>query len=171
MASSTALRWWTGKVGRFVSYLGAAVSEAERAHLAAWLTPDLLAVFEAMPRADQRHGLDVAAALRRNDYAEDREVLLAGLLHDAGKGPQVRLWQRIVWSLGQRYGRWIVSAAVLVPGARAVFDRLDRHAELSAELARAAGARPRTVELIRGQGDPSDPAAHALRLADEGELR
>jgi len=157
------------KIGRFVSYVRANVSEAERVELATLLTPEQLALFEAMPRPDRRHGLDVAAALRRAGHGNDRELTLAGILHDAGKGPSVRLWHRVAWSLGQRYGRWVVGVARVAPGARPVFERLERHPQISAELALAAGAPARTVELIRGQADPRDPAALALHLADEGE--
>jgi hypothetical protein len=170
LASSPARRWWAEKIGRVVSYARAGVSAAERAEVAALLTPRELALFEAMPRADRRHGLDVAAALRRAGHGDDRELILAGLLHDAGKGPSVRLWHRVTWSLGQRYGRWIVRGPAIVPGARAVFERLDSHGRISAELARAAGTPPRTVALIEAEGDPDDPSARALHLADEGLL-
>ena len=134
------------------------------------LTPTELALFEAMPQADRRHGLDVAAALRRAGHGDDRELIVAGILHDAGKGPSVRLWHRVAWSLGQRYGRWVVTGAALVPGARRVFERLDAHARISADMARAAGAPARTVALIEAEGDPDDPAARALQLADAGLL-
>lgn len=170
MASSPARRWWAEKIGRVVSYARAGVSAAERAEVAALLTPRELALFEGMPRADRRHGLDVAVALRRAGHGDDRELILAGILHDAGKGPSVRLWHRVAWSLGQRYGRWVVTAAAVVPGARGVFERLDAHARISAELARAAGAPARTVALIDAEGDPHDPAARALQLADDGLL-
>jgi hypothetical protein len=147
------------------------VSDAERAELPAMLTSGLLALFESMPAADQRHGLDVAAALRRAGHGEDRELIVAGLLHDAGKGPRVRLWHRVAWSLGTRYGHGFVAAGSLLPGARPVFERLARHAEISAQLAAAAGASARTVRLIAEQSEPRDEAAVALHRADEGELR
>ena len=153
-----------------MGYLRANVSDAERAELATLLTPEQLALFEAMPRADRRHGLDVAAALRRAGHGDDRELILAGILHDVGKGRSVRLWHRVAWSLGQRYGRWVVEAAQAVPGTRPVFERLERHPQISADLVRSAGAPARTVELIGEQADPRDPAARALHLADEGEL-
>jgi hypothetical protein len=170
LAPSPARRWWAEKIGRVVSYARAGVSTAERAELAALLTTTELALFEAMPRADRRHGLDVAAALRRAGHGADRELILAGILHDAGKGASVRLWHRVVWSLGQRYGPRVVTAAAVVPGARRVFERLDAHARISADLARAAGAPARTVALIAASGDAHDPAARALHLADEGLL-
>ena len=153
-----------------MSYLGANVGQAERAELATLLPPAQLALFLGMPRADQRHGLDVATALRRAGYGDDRELIVAGILHDVGKGRSVRLWHRVAWSLGQRHGRWLVAAASVVPGARQVFVRLERHPRTSAELVRSVGAPARTVALIAQQADPRDPAARALHLADEGEL-
>ena len=56
----------------------------------------------------------------------------------------------------------------MLPGWAGTLDRLRDHAELSAELAAAAGCSARTVELIRHQADPVEPAAgELLRLADE----
>lgn len=171
MVSSPApRRWWADKVGRFVSYARAKVSDAERAELAAWLAPAQLRLFESMQLPDQRHGLDVARSLRLAGHGADVELIVAGLLHDAGKGREVRLWHRIAWSLGQRYGRWIVRLGGVVPGARPVFERLERHPAISAELARAAGVSERAGELIAQQAAPRDPAAVALHFADEGEL-
>ena len=118
--------------------------------------------------ADQRHGLDVAATLRAEGVT-DPEVLLAGLLHDAGKG-QTGVWPRVAYSLGQAYGAWVWRLAGAVPanGFRAGLVRLRDHAETSAVLAAAAGCAPRTVELIRHQDAPIDPdAGTLLKLADE----
>ncbi len=143
------------------------VAMAERAAIAGWLTDAQMDLFEGMHRADQRHGLDVVASLRRAGH-QDPELLMAGLLHDAGKGPEVGLWHRVVWSLGERYGPLIGRAARRVPGFAAALDRIDGHADRSATLARAAGCTPRTVELIRHQAAPLDPEhGEALRLADE----
>ena len=170
MARSSARAWWTAKVGRVVSFVFGRVGAEERAGAARLLTPAQMALFETMPRPDQRHGLDVARALREAGFGEDHELIAAGLLHDVGKGPNVRLWHRVAWSLGQRYGHRLVTLAARVPGARPVFERLEDHAHLSADLARGAGASERTVLLIAEQASPSDPAARVLYLADEGEL-
>jgi hypothetical protein len=118
--------------------------------------------------ADRRHGLDVVATLRAEGVT-DPEVLLAGLLHDAGKG-RTGVWPRVVYSLGQGYGRWMWDLAGIVPGAgfRDALARLRDHADASASLAAAAGCSPRTVELIRHQDAPIDPeAGRLLKLADE----
>jgi hypothetical protein len=118
--------------------------------------------------ADRRHGLDVVATLRAEGVT-DTEVLLAGLLHDAGKG-QTGVWPRVAYSLGQEYGRWVWDLAGVVPrsGFRAAMVRLRDHADTSASLSAAAGCSPRTVELIRHQDAPIDPdAGRLLKLADE----
>jgi hypothetical protein len=116
--------------------------------------------------ADRRHGLDVVATLRA-DGQRDEELLLAGLLHDAGKG-DTGLWPRVAYSLGQEYGSWIWRVAGVLPGFGSALSRLREHAEASARLAAAAGCSARTVELIRHQDAPRDgDAGERLRLADE----
>jgi hypothetical protein len=158
--------FWGSKVRQFRAHLGARVGAEERAEIAAWLTPDQLVVFDAMHVADRRHGLDVARTLREGGVA-DRDVLLAGLLHDAGKG-RTGLWPRVAYSLGQEYGRWIWRLARLVPGWSAALGGLRDHPELSARLAADAGCPPLTIELIRHQDAPRDQAFGELfRLADE----
>ncbi len=159
--------WWAGKVRQFRRHLVGRVAPAERRALAGWLTPSQLALFEGMHRADQRHGLDVVASLRAAGH-DDEDLLIAGLLHDAGKGPSIGLWHRVAWSLGERYGGRVTRGAQRLPGFTAAFERIGQHAQRSASLAQEAGCTPHTVELIRNQASPLD-ALHgeALRLADE----
>jgi len=136
--------------------------------VASWLSPEQLALFDAMHVADRRHGLDVAAALRApSSGAEDRDLLVAGLLHDAGKGT-TGFAPRVVSSLSMAYGHWIETAVGWWPRMRRDLAVLHAHAETSARLAESAGCSPRTVELIRWQDEPQDPVAgERLRLADE----
>ena len=158
--------WWAGRVRQFRAHLRAAVAPAERSGLEAWLSGPQVALFDGMHVADRRHGLDVVATLRA-DGVTDPEVLLAGLLHDAGKG-QTGLWPRVVYALGDAYGRGLWRVAAVVPGFRASLGRLRDHGETSAALAAAVGCSPRTVELIRHQDAPIDPdAGRLLQLADE----
>ena len=142
------------------------MSTSEGEELTIWLTPPQLALFDEMHLADRRHGLDVVATLR-SDGVTDPDALVAGLLHDAGKG-DTGVWPRVAFSLGQRYGRWVWRFASVVPGGAAAIERLRTHAATSAELARGAGCTPRTVALIRDQDAPSDAEfGELLRLADE----
>jgi len=161
------LAWWAAKVRQFGSHLRARVEPDERRDLAAWLGPAELALFDSMHVADRRHGLDVVATLRA-EGVDDREVLLAGLLHDAGKGPGVGLWPRVAWSLGEAVGPVVVTGARRIPGFGRALDRLRDHAELSARLAAEAGCSERTCALIREQAAPTDERyGELLRLADE----
>ncbi|MEO7204471.1 MAG: hypothetical protein ABIZ52_05590 [Candidatus Limnocylindrales bacterium] len=154
------------KIRQTKQHLLARVSDRERHAVAAWLTPAQLSVFAEMHRADQRHGLDVVDALRLGG-TRDPEVLLAGLLHDAGKG-NAGLVSRIIHSLGQARMTWVGTAVRWLPPMRRSLDRLRDHAEASAQIAAAVGCSERTVELIRWQDDPRDPeAGERLRLADE----
>jgi hypothetical protein len=147
-------------------HVRARVAPNERAGLVDWLTDRQLMVFDGMHVADRRHGLDVVATLRRESVTDD-DVLLAGLLHDAGKG-RTGVWPRVAYALGQAYGPWVWRVAGVLPGFRDALDRLHQHAETSAALAAAAGCSPRTVELIRNQDAPLDPeAGRLLKLADE----
>ena len=147
-------------------HLRASVAPGERAALATWITPTQLAMFDSMHLADRSHGLDVVASLRAEGIGEP-DVLVAGLLHDAGKG-DTGVWPRVAYSLGERYGTWVWRAVAIVPGFGASLERLRTHAETSAVMAAAAGCSARTVELIRHQDAPDDPEfGELLRLADE----
>lgn len=159
--------WWATKTRQAWRHAFGRVSADERAQLDTWLSEPQQSLFDAMHRADQRHGLDVVAVLRA-DGRHDRELLLAALLHDCSKSPGVRLPHRVAWSLSERYGEGVERTFARLPGFAAAFERLRDHAADSARLALEAGCSERTAELIRHQADPVDPdAGIALRLADE----
>ena len=160
------IAWWLGKIRQTRRHLLARVAPEERDALGTWLTPAQLALFDAMHVADRRHGLDVVAVLRAEGTTE-LDVLLAGLLHDCGKG-DAGLLSRVLVSLEQAHLGWPARIAGALPRWRRTLQRLRDHAELSAALASGAGCTERTVELIRWQDDPRDPVAgERLRLADE----
>jgi hypothetical protein len=159
--------WWGGKVRQFRGHLTACVGIDERRQLADWLTVAELELFDSMHIADQRHGLDVVAALRAAGH-EDPDLLLAGLFHDASKGRKVGVWPRVAWSLSEHYGSWIRRVIAWLPGFREAFEQVGDHPERSAALALAAGCSPVTADLIRHQSAPVDAdAGEALRRADD----
>ncbi len=162
-----AASWWGGKVRQTMRHVTGRVTRGERARLEAWLTPAQLDLFDRMHPADRRHGLDVVAALRADGHDEPG-LLLAGLFHDASKGPRTRLVHRVTWSLGERYGAWVWRVARPLPTFGTALDRLASHAVDSALLAQAAGCPDQTADLIRHQARPRDPVlGEALRVADE----
>ena len=164
MASTAS--WWASRARQFRAHLRASVAPEERAALVTWIAPAQLELFDAMHVADRRHGLDVVASLRAEGVTEP-DLLVAGLLHDAGKG-DTGISPRVAYSLGSRYGAWLLRVARVLPGFRPALERLRTHAETSAALAAAAGCSPRTVELIRNQDAPLDAEfGELLRLADE----
>jgi hypothetical protein len=158
--------WWASRIRQFRSHLRARVAPDERAALATWISPEQLALFDSMHVSDRRHGLDVVASLRGERVTEP-DVLLAGLLHDAGKG-DTGVWPRVAHALASKYGQWIAAVAGRLPGLGPAMERLRTHATTSAALAADAGCPARTVELIRYQDAPIDPEyGELLRLADE----
>ena len=158
--------WWASRARQFRAHLRASVAPEERAALATWITPDQLALFDSMHVADRRHGLDVVVSLRAEGVTEP-DVLIAGLLHDAGKA-RTGVWPRVAYTLGARHGTWIWRGVSVIPGFHTALERLRTHAQSSAALAAAVGCSPRTVELIRHQEAPTDPEfGELLRLADE----
>jgi hypothetical protein len=157
------------RVTQLVGHLTARVSVADLALAHEILPPSAWAVFDSMPVADQRHGLDVATRLLARGV-DDADVLAAALLHDAAKGSRLRVWHRV--------GGVLLAAAA--PGALRRLASPDpssggyvwhvflHHADLSAERARGAGLSERTAAFIRGAAPDADRwLAQALRDADD----
>ena len=82
------------RVGQFVAHVRARVDPSEEALVERVLPPSAQMLFREMPVADRRHGLDVAHRLLASGH-DDRDLLAAALLHDAGKGHRLRLWHRV----------------------------------------------------------------------------
>jgi hypothetical protein len=159
--------WWAAKIRRFVRYFFGRVSDRERRQLRRWLSEPQMKLFESMHRADQRHGLDVVAALRA-DRQKDPDLLLAGLLHDCGKGRGLHVWHRVGWSLSERYGRRLERLMLRLPGFKPAFAVIAAHAAHSAELAHDAGCSAAAADLIRHQSEPVDEVlGRALLIADQ----
>jgi len=126
-------------------------------------------LFDGMPVADRRHGLDVVQRLLAQGI-DDRDVLAAALLHDAAKGRRLRLWHRVGGVLLARFApRALEGLASPDPASRGypwwVFVH---HARLSADAAFRAGLGERAVAFIAGSVGAADQRlASALHAADE----
>lgn len=158
------------RVAQFIGHLTARVDpgEEERARR---LVPDAAwPLFAAMPTADRRHALDVAARLIEAGHA-DADLLAAAMLHDAAKGRRMHLWHRVAGVLLEAVSRRTL-LRLASPDQRSwryPFHLYLHHAALSADAALAAGCTPRTAAFIRRLTEPSDALlAAALRGADEG---
>jgi hypothetical protein len=155
-------------VGQLVGHLTARIGPRDRALATRLLPLAALAVFDAMPVADRRHGVDVVQRLLERGI-DDRDVLAAALLHDAGKGRTLRLWHRVGGVLLAAIApRLLDRLASPDPVARNPWYVFVHHAEISAEVAARAGAPARAVAFIRGAPAPGDEAlATELHAADE----
>jgi hypothetical protein len=151
--------------------LRARLTPEDRALVAQALTPAELALFERMPRYDQRHCLDVYLALRGGGHS-DPLLLRAALLHDCGKvGDDGRPLPLLY------YGLFVVLQR-LAPGLYRWGARVGRgplrhfavhaaHDERGAAMAAAAGSPPELVAILRDYGARRiTPQTRALGWAD-----
>ena len=152
--------------------LFARVTEPDRAPVRTLLPPTGQTLFGTMTRGDQRHCLDVYAALAATGCT-DQDLLAAALLHDVGKGEhRVRFIMRPAIVLLKAAAPQVLkrlagaSASTPVGWWRRPFRDAWHHAEWGAILAERAGLTPRIVTLIRTHHDPHGPAA-ALHAVDE----
>jgi hypothetical protein len=157
------------RVGQFVAHVRARVDPAEEALVERVLPPDAQALFGGMPVADRRHGLDVAQRLLASGH-DDRDLLAAALLHDAGKGHRLRLWHRVAGVLLEAFAPSALRR-LASPDPRSwrhAFHLYLHHDAISAEMAVEAGCAPRAAAFIRGEPNETDaPLQAALKAADD----
>jgi hypothetical protein len=156
-------------VAQFVGHLTARVRPGEEALVRQLLPARAVALFDAMPVADRRHGLDVAQRLLARGI-DDPDVLAAALLHDAAKGHAMRLWHRVGGVLLEAFAPRLL-ARLASPDSRSWrhgFHLYLHHEALSADAAVAAGCTARVGDFIRGSVPAADATlADALRAADD----
>jgi len=158
------------RVAQFFGHLTARVDPLEEAAARELLAGAAWPLFAAMPTADRRHALDVSGRLTAAGH-HDPDLLAAALLHDAAKGPRMRLWHRVAGVLLETVAPRALArlASSDQRSWRYPFHLYLHHAALSADAALAVGCSQRTAALIRGSAEPADLAlAAALRRADEG---
>ena len=117
------------------------------------LTREELTFFVGMLGRDQAHCLRVMRVIQRTAVARgrapSRELLVAALLHDVGKGP-VATWHRVAFvvldALAPRLARRLERPRD--GGWRGALWRLRHHARLGAERLAGAGIDPRVVALV-----------------------
>jgi len=157
------------RVGQFVAHVRARVDPSEEALVERVLPPPAQTLFREMPVADRRHGLDVAHRLLASGH-DDRDLLAAALLHDAGKGHRLRLWHRVIGVLLEAVAPGTLRR-LASPDPRSwrhPFHLYLHHDAISAEMAVNAGCEPRTGSFIRGQPNETDaPLQAALKAADD----
>ncbi len=165
------------RIGQAWHHLGFVrpLSQADYEEVRYYLPVSALSLFALMSRADQQHCLRVCRRLRARG-CDDSEMLAAALLHDVGKaGGRVPFWTRPVIVLGKRLAPSNFQRAILAlgelhdstkPAWRRALSNAWWHAEVGAELARAAGLSEPAVLYIRTHHQANGPAAE-LHSVDE----
>lgn len=143
------------------------VDEVLREQAFAILNDSQRTLFSSMTTRDKQHCLDVYNALREKGH-DDNDLLIAALLHDAGKGT-IELWHRVAFVVLEATSPRLLDRFAR-PGNggnwRQALHRCRNHPELGAELARQAGSSERVVTLISEHG-ADDRQMAALKAADE----
>jgi len=156
------------RAGQLARAVRPRISESERAAAGGLLGPRLAALFLSMSPADQRHCLDVYERLQA-EGCRDNALLMAALLHDAGKAPdgraRVRLWHRVAFVLLHP----LPPAQRLAARFSAGLSLLERHADRGARLAESQGAPAEVVRLILAMDDraDTDDRVRLLRAVDD----
>jgi hypothetical protein len=132
-----------------------------------YLTEAARQAFWQMSPRDRTHSLRTAEAIL-NAGGYDDDLVVAALLHDAGKGEQ-RLWHRVAYvalaALSPVLLHRLARPGTGWPGALA---RSLAHAQAGADLARACGYADTVCALIAGHHRPAqDARQRALQRADE----
>jgi len=158
------------RVAQFFTTFWTSFRPVDVAYAARHLAPALLRLFRRMPRAEQHHGIAICRTLEAQGHT-GRDLLVAALLHDAGKiKSPPRLWDRVIAVLGehfapQRAARWSLGEP---RGLHRGFVVRRMHPEWGAMLAEEAGATPRAAALIRRHHEPAgaDVELAALQATD-----
>jgi len=132
------------------------------------LEPGEQELFSSMTLRDQEHCLAVYAKLVDEGH-DDRDLLSAALLHDAGKG-QIALWHRVAFVVLDAMAPDVLDNNIRPgegTGWREALYRCRHHAQLGADLARKAGSSGRTVALIAEDPSADGELLAALHAADE----
>ncbi len=138
--------------------------------------PEAAAAFRALSPHDQAHLCRTFRALRENGVT-DRDLLVAGLLHDLAKGGapgvpgRVRLVDRVLRVLLRRLapGALVRLARLPAPRWRAGLALAVHHPRLGAERAARLGVSEHACWLIahhEAGAPPADPDLARLRAAD-----
>lgn len=139
--------------------------DADLALAREYLADDLLALFAAQAPRDQRHSAGTARWLLERGHDGNRDLLVAALLHDIGKGAQrtrdrvahvTMAWLPVAASAGSRFEM------------RRAIARSRAHSERGAELLTEAGAPERVVDWTRRHHRPAgrDAMLALLQRAD-----
>ena len=137
----------------------------------ALLGPEELRCFRALQGREQRHAVDVLAHLQAHGTPSTC-VLVAALLHNAGKGP-LHLYERVAYTLLAMFTPALLDRIAAPDGCgfRLAMAAQRDHPARGAEILAAIGVRPRVLELVRGHHDAPAGGDAELAALIEADLR
>ena len=139
-------------IKRFFSSISASpLTSSEHVEVGATLLPAEYALFLRLTTSDQRHALHVLRRFDRLVPSAPMVARRAALLHDIGK-------------LESGFGTTKRVVATVAGSRSRKFRAYHDHEQIGSDLLNAAGSDPRTVMLVRGEGDTTH--VDALRRAD-----
>jgi putative nucleotidyltransferase with HDIG domain len=158
------------RVEQFWRHSAGRVPVAEEGRAAEVLGPILAPLFQALPRNERRHGLDVLATVDRLEGRPDRLLRQAALLHDMGKTQahlsvldrsQAVFLRAVSPGLFRAYLR-------LRPGFARRYRLYRDHGAIGAQRLRDLGAGE-LAQIVAEHHEraPSHPLTSRLKLADE----
>lgn len=159
---------WPYRVGQFLRGLRTAVDPEEARTIVSLLSDAELQLFLAMRPRDRRHAAETmryAAEIAASHGAEpSRDLLVAALLHDVGKG-QLRIEDRVLYVVLRALSVDLVDRLATTEGGRwrLALWRLRHHASVGAAQLETIGSAPRVVALTAIHHD-APPAEDDLEL-------
>lgn len=154
------------RLRQFLRALEEQRAPVERGFVEAYLDERGRRLFYAMPPRDRVHAARTARLLLHAE-GSDRDLVIAGLLHDVGKGEQ-QLWHRAGYVLLNATAPALLQR-IARPGGdwRGAICRLRDHARRGAEMARSLGYGENVYRLIaRHHSAANDARQQALQRAD-----
>ncbi len=136
------------RAGQFVRGFRSTLSPEEIAAARALLGARELQLFAGLHPRDRRHSMNVMRWLEASTRPS-RELLVAALLHDVGKG-QLYVLDRVAYVALNAISPQLLDGVAREHGPRwrQGLWRLRHHARLGAERLIEAGSSPRVVELV-----------------------
>lgn len=147
--NAAAALWQVGyRAGQFVRGFRTTLSPEEIAAARRLLGARELQLFAGLHPRDRRHSMNVMRWLEASTRPS-RELLVAALLHDVGKG-QLRVLDRVAYVTLNAISPQFLDGIAREHGPRwrQGLWRLRHHARLGAERLIEAGSSPRVVELV-----------------------
>lgn len=150
------------------------ISSEDQQLVQSFLSGPSLYLFQKQSLADQRHALDVAVDLLKNQaylsFPEKRTLIQAALLHDCGKTRYpLKLWQRVYIVLCNKLPLTTQEFLRNLNNCRSLSLPLilaQQHPKWGALLASQAGLTEYVIELIRTHHHPDSEMGKLLYDAD-----